>query len=55
MKLLNYDIRYTRILSYEGEIPEDFKLEYFLEINEKGTKMSESQIEKVKNMLKISK
>lgn len=55
MRLLNYDIRYTRILSYEGEIPEDFKLEYFLEINEKGTKMSESQIEKVKNMLKISK
>ena len=55
MKLLNYDIRYTRILSYEGKIPEDFKLEYFLEINEKGTKMSENQIEKVKNMLKFSK
>ena len=54
-KFLNYDVRYTRILSYEGKIPEDFKLEYFLELNEKGTKMSEKQIEKVKSMLKILK
>lgn len=53
-KFLSYDIRYTRILSYDGKIPEDFKMEYFLEINEKGTKMSEEQIDKVKNMLKNS-
>lgn len=53
-KFLSYDIKYTRILSYDGKIPEDFKLEYFLEINEKGTRMSEDQIDKVKNMLKNS-
>lgn len=53
-KFLSYDIKYTRILSYDGKIPEDFKLEYFLEINEKGTRMSETQIDKVKNMLKNS-
>lgn len=52
MKILNFDVRYTRFISFTDEIPEDFKLELFLELNAKGTRMSEEQIKKVEDMLK---
>lgn len=46
-------VRYTRITSYnECDVPLDFKLAYFLEINALGTKITDEYIEKIKNKLK---
>lgn len=50
MKILNFDVRYTRFISFTDDIPVDFRLELFLEINTKGTEMSKEQINKVKKM-----
>lgn len=45
-----------RIYCYDAEVPLDFKLEYFLEINALGTKMSDEHLEKVeKELEKITK
>lgn len=55
---LNAPVKYKRILAYdvEMEVPLDFKLAYFLEINAKGTKVSEDHIRKIENELdKITK
>lgn len=55
---LNAPVKYKRILAYdvEMEVPLDFKLAYFLEINAKGTKVSEDHIKKIENELnKITK
>lgn len=41
-----------RIYCYDGEVPLDFKLAYFLEINALGTKMSDEHLEKVEKELK---
>lgn len=46
-------VRYTRITSYnECDVPLDFKLAYFLEINAMGTKITDEHIEKIENKLK---
>lgn len=46
-------VSYTRITSYnECDVPLDFKLAYFLEINALGTKITDEHIEKIKNKLK---
>ena len=46
-------VRYTRITSYnECDVPLDFKLAYFLEINALGTKITDEHIEKIENKLK---
>ena len=45
-----------RIYCYDTEVPLDFKLAYFLEINALGTKMSDEHLEKVeKELEKITK
>ena len=46
-------VSYTRITSYkECDVPLDFKLTYFLEINALGTKITDEHIEKIENKLK---
>ena len=46
-------VSYTRITSYkECDVPLDFKLAYFLEINALGTKITDEHIEKIENKLK---
>lgn len=46
-------VSYTRITSYkECDVPLDFKLAYFLEINAMGTKITDEHIEKIENKLK---
>lgn len=46
-------VNYTRITSYkECDVPLDFKLAYFLEINALGTKITDEHIEKIENKLK---
>lgn len=46
-------VSYTRITSYkEYDVPLDFKLAYFLEINALGTKITDEHIEKIENKLK---
>ena len=51
-KILRFNVEYTRFISFSDKIPYDFKLELFLEINAKGTQMSEEQIKKVQEMAK---
>lgn len=46
-------VSYTRITSYkECDVPLDFRLAYFLEINALGTKITDEHIEKIENKLK---
>lgn len=46
-------VSYTRITSYkECDVPLDFKLAYFLEINALGTKITDEHIEKIENKLR---
>lgn len=46
-------VSYTRITSYkEYDVPLDFKLAYFLEINALGTKITDEHIEKIENKLR---
>lgn len=49
-KILRFNVEYTRFISFSDKIPHDFKLELFLEINAKGTQMSNEQIKKVQEM-----
>lgn len=51
-KILNYDVKYVRLMSYDDKIPLDFKLNYFLMINAKGTKINDKDIKKVEDLLK---
>lgn len=52
IKILYYDVKYIRLISFTDKIPLDFKLNYFLMINAKGTKISNKDIKKVEDLLK---
>lgn len=51
LKILNFNVEQTIFICFEGKIPLSFKIELFLEINEKGTRISEEHIKKVKQMI----
>ena len=50
-KILNFNVEQTVFICFDGKIPLSFKIELFLEINEKGTRISEEHIKKVKQMI----
>lgn len=50
-KILNFNVEQTVFICFEGKIPLSFKIELFLEINEKGTRISTEHIKKVKRMI----
>ena len=52
IKILYYDVKYIRLISFTDKIPLDFKLNYFLMINARGTKISNKDIKKVEELLK---
>lgn len=45
-KILNFNVEQTVFICFERKIPLSFKIELFLEINEKGTRISEEHIKK---------
>lgn len=51
LKILNFNVEQTVFICFNGKIPLSFKIELFLEINEKGTRISEEHIKKVKQMI----
>lgn len=50
-KILNFNVEQTVFICFDGKIPLSFKIELFLEINEKGTRINEEHIKKVKQMI----
>lgn len=52
IKFLYYEVKYIRLISFTDKIPLDFKLNYFLMSNAKGTKISNKDIKKVEDLLK---
>ena len=50
-KILNFNVEQTVFICFDGKIPLNFKIELFLEINEKGTRISMEHIKKVKQMI----
>lgn len=51
LKILNFNVEQTIFICFDGKIPLSFKIELFLEINEKGTRISTEHIKKVKRMI----
>ena len=51
LKILNFNVEQTVFICFDGKIPLSFKIELFLEINEKGTRMSAEHIKKVKQII----
>lgn len=51
LKILNFNVEQTVFICFDGKIPLSFKIELFLEINEKGTRISTEHIKKVKRMI----
>lgn len=51
LKILNFNVEQTIFICFDGKIPLSFKIELFLEINEKGTRISAEHIKKVKQMI----
>lgn len=51
LKILNFNVEQTVFTCFGEKIPLSFKIELFLEINEKGTRISEEHIKKVKQMI----
>lgn len=51
LKILNFNVEQTVFICFDEKIPLSFKIELFLEINEKGTMISAEHIKKVKQMI----
>lgn len=48
LKILNFNVEQTIFICFDGKIPLSFKIELFLEINEKGARISAEHIKKSK-------